>query len=161
MTINRRTMTFALGCWVVALLAPSTVAHADGNELAVVMAENSSVTGMTFHELKQLYMGQRMKTPAGDWMVPLNRRADDAERIGFDDSVLGMGPETVRQYWIDRKIRGQSGPPKTINGSALIVKLVNKVPGAIGYVRLSEAQGVKVLKIDGKRPGESGYGIRF
>src|SRR5690606_23092438 len=101
--------------------------------LAIVMAEDSSVTGLTFHELKQLYMGQRLKTPKGEWMVPLNRRNEDPERVGFDDSVLGMNPEIVRQYWIDRKIRGQSGPPKTINSGALVLKLVNKVPGAIGY----------------------------
>lgn len=161
MTIDRRSMLVAVGCWALALMAPSSVAHADGTELAIVMAEDSSVTGLTFHELKQLYTGQRLKTPKGEWMVPLNRRNEDPERVGFDDSVLGMNPEIVRQYWIDRKIRGQSGPPKTINSGALVLKLVNKVPGAIGYVRASEASGVRVLKIDGKRPGEPGYGIHM
>lgn len=161
MTIDRRSMLVAVGCWALALMAPSSVAHADGTELAIVMAEDSSVTGLTFHELKQLYMGQRLKTPKGEWMVPLNRRNEDPERVGFDDSVLGMNPEIVRQYWIDRKIRGQSGPPKTINSGAMVLKLVNKVPGAIGYVRASEASGVRVLKIDGKRPGEPGYGIHM
>jgi hypothetical protein len=132
---------------------------AGGEELAVVVGPKSSVSGLSFYELKQLYMGERLKTPTGEWMVPLNRKKDTSERIGFDDSVLGMSPDVVGSYWIDRKIRGQSGPPKAIASAALILKLVEKVPGAIGYVALSEAKDVKIVKIDGKLPGQSGYGI--
>ncbi len=158
----RTRRSFFLGALSCALLAlgPESAARADGNELAVVVGTDSSVGGLSFHELKQLYMGRKLRTPDGKWMVPLNRKPDDLERIGFDHSVLGMSPEVVRRYWIDRKIRGQSGPPTSVKSTALILRLVDKVPGAIGYVPVSEAKGVKVVSIDGKKPGEAGYAIR-
>lgn len=159
---NRRRWVILIACLaVLGTASPSSTAYADGKDLALVVGLKSSVSGLSYHELKQLYMGNRLKTPAGEWMVPLNRKNGTPERVGFDDSVLGMSPDVAKKYWIDRKIRGQSGPPKAISSSALIMRLVNKVPGAIGYVRASEVTGVKVVKIDGKRPGEAGYAVRF
>lgn len=140
----------------------STSASAGGEQLAIVVAANSPVSGLSFHELKRMFMGERVKNPMGKWIVPLNRKKKSAERIGFDESVLGMTPNVVGSFWIDRKIRGQSGAPKTFKSSGLILRLVSKVPGAIGYVKASDVKpGVKVVKIDGKLPGEAGYAIKM
>ena len=36
------------------------------------------------------------------------------DRVGFDQVVLKMDPDAVGRFWIDRKIRGGSGPPRTV-----------------------------------------------
>lgn len=163
--MTKRGLLYALGSLLWLSVSAPTSARADDDErLAVVVGADSSVSGLTFYELKQLYMGQKQKTPTGEWLIPLNLKANTPERVGFEISVLGMSPEVVTQYWVDRKIRGQSNPPKAIRSSALVLRLVAKVPGAIGYVRASEAQGlegVRIIKIDGQYPGEPGYGIRL
>ena len=50
----------------------------------------------------------------------------------FDNVVLGMDAERVGQFWIDRKIRGGSGPPRTVESLTTLRRVVEKLPGAIG-----------------------------
>lgn len=159
---ERKYLTIFSAIVLLSVSLDSPPAIANGTQLAIVVGTHSSVSGLSFHELKRLFMGTRIKSPAGRWMLPLNRRKKTAERIGFDDSVLGMSPHMMGSYWVDRKIRGQSGAPKSMKNSRLILQLVGKVPGAIGYVKASEVNArVKVIKIDGKLPGEPGYAIKL
>lgn len=158
----KRLLTMAGAAVLLSLSLGPSSAIADGNQLAVIVGTKSSVSGLSFHELKRLFKGEKVKTPAGKWMIPLNRKKKTSERVGFDISVLGMSPNVMGSYWVDRKIRGQSGAPKSMKSSALILRLVAKVPGAIGYVKASDVKpGVKVVKIDGKIPGETGYSIKL
>ena len=67
----------------------------------------------------------------------------------------------MARYWIDRKIRGQSGAPKAVEPVDVYARVVAKLDGAIGYVKVSDLRGdVKVLRIDGKVPTDYGYPIR-
>lgn len=135
-------------------------AEARAEPLAVVVAEGSSLKVLSLYQLKQIYLGETIQNPSGRRIVPLNRGGKTPERLGFDQSVLGMTAEEATRYWIDRRIRGQSGSPKAVDPASLVQKLVERLPGAIAYVRVSEvAAGVRVLVIDGKRPGEVGYRI--
>ena len=69
-----------------------------------------------------------------------------------------MTPEVVARYWIDRKIRGDSGPPKPIESADLLQRVVTRLDGAIGYVSATAVRpDVKVIQIDGKGPNDSGY----
>jgi hypothetical protein len=41
-----------------------------------------------------------------------------------------------------------------------VLRFVFNVPGAIGYVRASEVDAsVKTLRVDGRLPGDRGYGL--
>jgi len=71
-----------------------------------------------------------------------------------------MTPEEVARYWIDRRIRGRSGAPKAVDPANVLQKVVAKLPGSISYVRQNElSNAVKLVKIDGKLPGDPGYPI--
>jgi hypothetical protein len=73
-----------------------------------------------------------------------------------------MNPEEVTRYWIDRKIRGQSGPPKSIDSPDLLQRVVARLAGAIGYVNAGEMRSeVQAVRIDGRLPGESGYPVIY
>jgi ABC-type phosphate transport system substrate-binding protein len=159
--MNRRNALFCFGLIPAAIIeANSTIAWAAGTELAVVVDKNSPVGGLSFHELKQLFKGERMKDPAGTWVVPINCVMGSSERTLFDDVVLGMSPDVVRSYWIDRKIRGQSGAPKELPNPSIIQAMLGKVPGSISYVNARDVvKSVKVVKIDGHLPGEAGYSL--
>lgn len=70
----------------------------------------------------------------------------NAARHGFDAAVLGLDPDRVARYWIDRKIRGGERPPLTAPSSALVVKLVSKTSGAVGYIEATALDAsVKVV----------------
>lgn len=159
--ISLRQFLGGLRAIVLLLLLVGFAPAATPNEpLAIVVAASSPLRGLSFHELKRLFMGRRMKDASGKWLLPLNRKKKAADRIAFDQRVLGMTPAATGSYWVDRKIRGQSGAPKSFKSAAVIVRLVAKVPGAIGYVRKGDVRaGLRVIKIDGKLPGQPGYAL--
>lgn len=150
-----------------ALLLGSTTqpAEAEGGprDLAVVVAADSSIQSLTLYELKLLYKGDQLAGPGGKPFVPLNRGPNSPDRVVFDRSVLGMTPDAVARYWIDRKIRGQSGAPKAVDPAELVKKVVARLDGAISYVPAHQVAGggVKVVAIDGKLPGSADYPIRY
>jgi hypothetical protein len=92
--------------------------------------------------------------------VPFNHVPKSEARELFDRKILRMAPDEVARYWIDRRIRGQKGPPTTA-ASGLIARVVGKLPGAMSYVFSDELIfGVRALTIDGKAPASSQYPLR-
>ena len=52
--------------------------------------------------------------------------------------------------------------PKACPSSAAMKEYVAATPGALGYVKASEADdSVKVLKVDGKAPSDADYGLKI
>lgn len=158
--IPRRTLltscVFLLGA--VTAVTPDESYGAGGvGPLVLVVSKSFPADGISFGDLKRAYMGSRVTTN-GKQLIPVTYPKGSPERIAFDEAVLGMGPEQVGLYWIDRKIRGQSGPPKDVPNAATVVWIVGKVDGAIGFVRASAVgDDVKVLRVDGKLPSDPGY----
>jgi hypothetical protein len=142
------------------LLASGAEAEgAAGEALAVVTSKQSGVSELSLYQLKRLYLGDTVQV-AGRELIALNRDVKGAERTGFDASVLGMTPAAAARYWIDRRIRGQSGAPKAIEPAAVIQRVVAKLPRAVAYVRFREVDAdVQVVRIDGKKPGDAGYPV--
>jgi hypothetical protein len=164
--LNRRTL-FAV--WISGLAAllpaattPWVIAQEAKLQLAIVVAKNSTLNDLSIHDLKNLYMGDRISGPGGKQLIPIALRSGSAERTAFEQAVLGMAADRVSKYWIDRKIRGQSGPPKSVDTAELLQLVVTKLEGGIGYVNASAVSpAVKVVRIDGKAPGEPGYPVKF
>jgi hypothetical protein len=129
--------------------------------LAIVVAPNSAVDNFSLYELKHLYAGDYVNGPDGKRLIPLNRMPQTAERLAFDTSVLGMTADQAAAYWIDRRIRGQSGSPRAVQSGQLAQRVVAHLEGAVAYVRADELQpGVKVVRVDGKLPTDPGYSVR-
>lgn len=144
---------------VAAAAAPQDSYGAGGAApIAVIASKSFPADGVSFGDLKRVYMGSPVMS-SGKLLVPITYPRESPERVDFDSTVLGMSAEEVGLYWIDRKIRGQSGPPKSVGNAATVIRVVAKVDGAIGFVKASAATGkdIKVLRVDGKLPREPGY----
>lgn len=157
----RRTPLLALCLLLTAAAATANPDESYGagdlGPLVVVAAKDFPADGISFGDLKRLYMGNPV-TVNGKKLVALTYPRQSAERHGFDETVLGMSTDDVGRYWIDRKIRGQEGAPKTVESAAVVVRVVNKVDGAVGFVKANAtSKDVKVLRIDGKLPRDPGY----
>ncbi len=136
-------------------------AESRGVELAVVIAQNSPLKELSFGDLRRLFTSEPMSDPSGTRLVPLNHPPRTPDRVGFDRVVLGMDPDTVGKFWLDRRIRGQSGAPRTVDSLGMLLKVVARLPGAIGYVRPQYMREVSALKIEGLLPGKPGYRLVF
>jgi len=131
-----------------------------GGRLAIVVAKDFPLDNLSFGDLKRLYMGDPVDA-RGKRLIPLALQNRSPERVQFDRTVLGMSPDAVARYWVDRRIRGESGPPKAIDSPQILLRVVDKLDGALGYVRADTVSGaVKVLRIDGKSPSDPGYRLQ-
>ncbi|HKO51492.1 MAG TPA: hypothetical protein VJV79_27475 [Polyangiaceae bacterium] len=164
MKTRRSFLTVCLG--VSCLVAGSGITTPVGageakTKLAIVVSKDSPVSEISFYELKRLYMGEQINA-SGKRLLPLNLTPNSRERGAFDKTVLSMSPEAIARYWVDRKIRGDSGPPKTIEPLDLLQRVVARLDGAIGYAPLNAIRPeLKTLRIDGKAPGDVGYPLEF
>jgi hypothetical protein len=94
--------------------------------------------------------------------VPLNQAANSPDRVGFERVALGMSPDQIGRYWIDRKIRGQSRAPSSVSSPELLARAVSRIPGTIGYLRTGDLRpDLRVISIDGKRPADPGYRVEY
>jgi hypothetical protein len=128
--------------------------------LAVIVAKSSELSDLSSAQLTRMFMGEFVDSGIRR-LIPLNRATATEEREEFDHVVLGKSPDEMARYWIDRKIRGQSGAPKAVEPVDVYERVIAKLDGAIGYVRANDIRGdVKVLRIDGKVPTDRGYPLR-
>lgn len=134
-------------------------ALADGKKLVVVVAKGSSLTTISRTDLKRCFLGEPVS--AGDRnLVPFNAQPGTPDRVGFDRAVLGMSPDEVGRYWVDRKVRGQSGAPRSLPSPAHMAKVAAKFPGAIGYLAVDQmTSDVQAVAVDGVAYTDARYNI--
>ena len=138
---------------------PASAQSAD--PLVIVVAKSSPLTSISIYDLKHLYLGEFVTGPDGRRLIPLNQAAQSRDRVAFDAMVLGMSPDQGAAYWIDRRIRGQSGSPRAVESSELAQRIVARLDGAVAYVRASEVRPeVKIVRVDGRLPTDPDYRIR-
>jgi hypothetical protein len=137
-------------------LALTPRAHA-ATPLAVVVGLGTSVDSISRAELKRLFLGETDNI-SGTVLVPFNMAGTAPERAVFLKAILAMSADQETKYWIDRRIRGQSGAPKSAPNTDTLLKVAAKFPKAITYVPAGAVKpDVKVLRIDGKLPSDPGY----
>ena len=140
----------------------SAMAHAQASadSLAIVVSKESPILTLTEYELKKLYLGTNISGPTGTRIIPFNQAPSSPDRVLFESRVLGMTPDEVARYWIDRKIRGQGVPPKVVSPADLLQKVVSRLEHSVAYVRVGQVSGdVRVIAIDGHLPGDGSYGL--
>ncbi len=130
--------------------------------LAVFVAKDSPIQNLKMTELRRVFTNADDSGFSGQRSTPFNHTARSVDRIGFDQTVLHMTPEEVSRFWIDRKIRGLPGPPRAVDSLSQLLRLVSRSDGGIGYARPQQVTAdVRVIRVDGKLPSESGYPLTF
>lgn len=138
-------MTRLLKFTAAAFICVVTSSAHGGDEISIIVNPSVSANSLSQSDLRPIF--QTTKTSwAGGKALPLNLPNGDDTRKGFDAAVLGLDPDRVARYWVDRKIRGGNPPPKNIPSAGMVVKVVASKDGAIGYVPSSAVNGsVKVV----------------
>jgi hypothetical protein len=147
---------------VIALLAglsPAPARAEDEVALAVIVARSSKLTNISLVDLRHAF---RTEKTGGEHLIALNHPPKTPDRVGFDRVVLGMDPGEVGQFWIARRIRGGASAPRTVASLATLRRVVEKLPGAIGYLRPAQLSSqVRAIRVDGKLPEDAGYPLRY
>ena len=166
LSMKRRILPLAalVAALVVGLLAlaPRPVKAGSEVSLAIIVSPNSKVTNISLADLRRVFQSERLTDPDGNRLIALNHPPKTVDRVGFDQVVMGMDADAVGRFWIDRKIRGGSGPPRTVESLATLRRVVEKLPGAIGYIRPGHlSHEVRAIRVDGKLPEDGGYPLHY
>lgn len=139
------------------------VTAAGGEALAVIVNRHNPTASLSLAELRHLFLKVRRRWDDGRPVLVINHKAGMRVRVAFDRAVLGMSRDAVATYWIKQRVRGLGHPPRSFRSSAIIVRLVAKQREAVAYVPISALSRagwpaeVKVLRIDGRMPGDRRY----
>ncbi|OFV93931.1 MAG: hypothetical protein A3G76_00730 [Acidobacteria bacterium RIFCSPLOWO2_12_FULL_65_11] len=144
------------------LASVALTAQQAAGDVAVVVHPDVPVDNLTLGELRRLVLGDREFWPAGVRVTLLIRAPIAHERDVMLKKVCQMTEAQFRQHWIAKVFRADTAvAPKIVYASQMALDLVNQIPGAITFVDLSQVgRNMKVVRIDGRLPGESGYILR-
>jgi ABC-type phosphate transport system substrate-binding protein len=158
-----RAMAVASIVVVMSLLAPSASSLAETPaDIAVAVHLDVPVDALTMAELRRIVLGDREYWPGSVRVTLLIRAPVSHERDVILKTVCLMSEAQFRQHWIAKVFRAETATtPKIAYSPEMAVDLVNRIPGAITFVDAASAsRTLKLVKIDGKLPGEPGYPLR-
>jgi hypothetical protein len=163
MRVSRlRPMLFGLGFALLLVRATAPTAGQSAPDIAVVVNPGVQVDNLTRVELRHLLLGDRGFWPSGVKVTLLIRAPIARERDAAVRDICEMTEAQFRQHWIAKVFRAETGSgPKIVYSPEMALEQVSRTPGAIAFVETPvTTKGVKVLKIDGKAPGQAGYAIK-
>jgi ABC-type phosphate transport system substrate-binding protein len=144
--MNRRTFLIGIGVAAFVWHSGGGRAHAEGDDIAVVVNKANVSPPMNRSQLSALFKARSTQFPRGGRATPVNLPPESSVRQAFDMAVLGLTPEEVERFWLDSKIRSGTGSPRHLPGPSALVRFVSGDETSIGYVPVSElSDAVRVV----------------
>jgi ABC-type phosphate transport system substrate-binding protein len=142
--------------WIAALAITASAAGAD---VAVVVHPNVPVSELSFAELRKILLGDRQFWSSRLRVTLLIQAPTAREREVVLKNVYQMTEAQFRQYWIGKVFRAEAAAgPKIVHSNEEAAQSAASLPGSIAFVDASRIpKDLKVLRIDGRLPGEPGY----
>jgi hypothetical protein len=131
-------------------------------DIAVVVHPGVEIENLTMADLRRVWLGDREFWASGERIVLLVRAPVARERDVVVSTLCRMTEAQFRQHWIAKVFRNESPTgPKIAYSAESALDQVSRVPGAITLVpAASVTSAVKVVRIDGLRPGDADYPLR-
>ena len=147
---------------VLALTAGGSFA-AHAAELAIVVNTNNPVDGQSLRELRAVFEQQRQFWKTGERIHLLLQESGRPEKQVMLSVVYDRGDEELKKFWLMRIFKGEiPAMPTTLSSNEAVKRFVNQVPNAIGFIDAATVDdSVKILRIDGKLPGDPDYALKI
>jgi len=134
----------------------------ESSDLAVVVNPKNAVTNLTLDELKKVLLGEQARWKDNTKISVVLRQPGTRERTVLLGKVLHMTEPEFKQSWMAAVFRGDVDAEPFVapsNGSAS--NYLDVYPGGIAFMPGTDLRGdLKVLKINGRLPGEPDYPVK-
>ena len=152
----------ALLALVLVVCLPVPASSQTPTDIAVVVNPSVTLDNLTVAELRRILLGDREFWSAGARVTLLIRAPIARERDAVVRDVCQMSEAQFRQHWIGKVFRADTpSAPKIVYSNEMAIDQVSRTPGAITFVAGPvTTKNVKVLRIDGRLPGQQGYRLR-
>jgi hypothetical protein len=144
------------------LILPVTLCAAQNGAIAVVVNKGNPLTQISLADLRKLYLGDQRFWKGRLAVTALMRVTGAPEREVALRTLFRMSEPEYKTYWVSRVFHGEaSAAPAELFSNGSAQDAVASISGAVALVPTSEViPRVKVLKVDGRLPGESGYPLQ-
>jgi len=144
------------------LIAGGSPTIAMAGDIAVVVRPDTPADDLSLREVRDLMMGEKQFWNSGLRVTLLIRAPAARERDVVLKVIYHMTEAQFRQYWISKVFRAETTTgPKIVYSRQMATGLVSALPGSVSFVDADEVpNGLKVLRIDGKLPGDAGYPLK-
>ena len=152
---------FVLSCLCLALLQPLAAQRHDV-DVAVVVHPDTPISNLSLAEVRKVFLGDRQYWSTNIPVVLMIRAPVARERDVVLKIIYQMSESQFKQYWIAKIFRAESATaPKVVYSNDMANQLVTAIPGAIAFIDSKDVKpGSKVVRVDGRLPGEPGYPLR-
>jgi ABC-type phosphate transport system substrate-binding protein len=151
-----------------AMLGFGALSLATTDDVAVIVHKSNPVMGMTLAQLRAILLGAGSKWSSGHRITAVLTPAGRPERSGTLRVVCGMSETDFNLSFIhgwrnpDGSINGAAEHPAVRDTGLSVRQSVATTPYEIGFIKASEVDdSVKVITVEGRRPGEQDYKLRF
>lgn len=130
--------------------------------IAIVVHKGTDVENLSLDELRSIFLADQQFWPDRTRIILLVRAPQSDERDFVLNSIYQMSEAQFRQYWIAKMFRSEvPRGPKIVFSTDMTVELVVAIPGSISFIRADKvSDDVRVVRIDGKLPSDSGYPLK-
>ena len=130
--------------------------------LAVIVNKANPTESLSVAQLRKLFLGDVREWPDRKPVVLISQEASSEVFKCVLSSIARMSDAEYRRYMVSAEFRG--GDPlsvKTANSGAVAAKIIASSAGSVAVVQANDlpaiAAAVRVVKVNGKSPGETGY----
>jgi len=154
----RRTALVAAIVWW-ALAAPRTPAAPARPAIVIIVNAGNPAPDPSLDDLRALFLLERQFWPDGRRVALYLPPAGSPERDTMLDRIYSMSDFELRKYWVGKLFRGAiPSIPSTLPSREAAVAAVEESRAGIAAIGAGDVPPtVRVLRIDGKQPGDPGY----
>lgn len=162
MTIHRKIAGMLVLCFSLLVMCGAVAAQGHDVDVAVVVNPDTPVTDLTLADVRKVFLGDRQYWTSNIPVVLMIRAPVARERDVVLKIIYQMSEARFKQYWIAKIFRAESASaPKVVYSNSMANDLVTAIPGAIAFIDSREVRpGAKIVRVDGRLPGEAGYPLR-
>ncbi|HHT9138739.1 MAG TPA: hypothetical protein ACFYEK_16030 [Candidatus Wunengus sp. YC60] len=130
--------------------------------VAVIVNKSNPATDIPYDDLKHILETKKQRWDNGEKITLVFKPITSSETQMLINKIYKIRCEDFCQYWMlksyNNEISEYPKMPESLNG---VIALVSKISGAVGFIGIDEIpQGsdkIKVIRVNGKMPGEDGY----
>jgi len=142
-------------------LATAAISVGGAVSVAFIVNKTNPADTLPAKQLKQIFNGEKARWPNGEKIHTMATGAATPEHKVAIPFLFGMDEAEYQKYCIHANFVGTPQQfPADFGSSQQVLNFVSSLPGGIGFIRADAVTAaVKILKIDGKGPGDPGYAL--
>ena len=146
-----------------ALLGFGIPSRAAADDVAVIVNKSNPISTLTMTQLRKIVLAQEAKWPGGGKIVVWMTAPGQPERASTLKIVSGMSETDYTLYFMHASFIGDGGePPRAVGSSAQVRQAIAGAAHGVGFILASQVDDlVKVVAIDGNRPGQPAYKLKL